>query len=308
MGLSVTLDDVTDDIRSSPDRLLVYGVEGVGKTTFAAGFPSPIFLDLEGSTARLPVKRMDLAGEPYSIVREAIDILISEKHAYKTMVLDTADALETKVQQDVMLRGGWKSMSDAAYGKAYDMAAEVWRSHILVALDMLRTRRGMDIVILAHSKIAKFNNPDGPDYDTYEPKLYKSVTPLIKEWVEAILFAAFEQTVVGATRDGDKGKVRATGGRVLHTHHSGAFVAKNRWGLPPMLPLDARAYLKERAAFREKNPAILYLTAQGLIDGLVEAGKMTAEEADKARDAIHAVRWDASKLNVVIERLNERLK
>jgi hypothetical protein len=305
--LTVSLADVTDEVVPSPDRLLVYGVEGVGKTTFAAGFPLPIFLDMEGSTARIPVKRLDLAHDMYPIVSEALAALLNEKHPYKTVVLDTADALEAKIQKHVMDENRWKSMTDAGYGKAYDKAAEIWKGEVLPALDALRMRRGMDVVVLAHSKVVRFSAPDQPDYDRYEPKLYKSVTPLLKEWAEAVLFAAFEQTVIGANQGiTDKGKAVTTGRRVAYTQRAGAYDAKNRWGLPPAIPLEAKVYLAERDAYQEKNPTVLYMTGMRLLGQLVESQAMTTEEAGVAETFLGGIRWEAPKLKVAVDKLREK--
>ena len=39
-------------------KVVIYGPEGIGKSTLAARFPQPLFIDTEGSTKELDVARL----------------------------------------------------------------------------------------------------------------------------------------------------------------------------------------------------------------------------------------------------------
>ena len=66
-----------------PLRVIVYGQEGVGKSTFAACAPSPIFLCAESGTNHLDIARFP-APEQWSDVFDAVDLLTRQEHDYKT--------------------------------------------------------------------------------------------------------------------------------------------------------------------------------------------------------------------------------
>lgn len=228
----------------APLRVLLYGVEGIGKTTFAAGAPAPIFLGNESGFGTLSVARFPEPGT-WSEVGEAVRALTTEEHEYKTLVLDTLDWLEPLCWAEVCRRGGHTSIEDPGYGKGYVAALEHWRV-LLSQLEELRRAKAMHVVMLAHAKLGTFANPEGDDYNRYSLKLNDKAAGLFKEWSDAVLFANY-QTGVKAAKGGF-GKGKGTGGeaRVVYTARRAAFDAKNRQGLPATLPLEWDAF--QRAA------------------------------------------------------------
>lgn len=215
-------------------KLVVYGPEGVGKSTLASQMPSPVFVDTEGSTAQLDVARVE--------VREWTTLLgaVSEIHRmpeFGTLVLDTADWAERLAVTSVLQNGSKKSIEDFGYGKGWVMVAEeFWR--LLTALDGV-VRGGKHVVLLAHSKVVRFAAPDlAGEHDRFELKMSKQTTPLCKEWADAILFLNFKSKVVEVD-----GKKKGFGGkeRVIQSTHAAAWDAKNRHGLPDEIPCDIRA-------------------------------------------------------------------
>jgi hypothetical protein len=220
-----------------PQKVVIYGPEGVGKTTLAGQTPEPVFLDTEGGTHHLDVARFDSAST-WEEITAAIAQLAKEDHSFRTVVIDTADWLEKRLAEHLCRKAGKESIEDFGYGKGWVLLAEEF-ARFLGSLDALLAR-GMHVVFLAHSTVRKFEAPDqAGSYDRFELKLSKQVAPLLKEWADAILFATF----VTRTVEKDSGKLRAVGGkeRVIFANHAAAFDAKNRHGLPDKLAFTIEA-------------------------------------------------------------------
>jgi GTPase SAR1 family protein len=220
-----------------PQKAVIYGPEGIGKTTLASQFPSPVFLDTEGGTHHLEIARLPLP-RTWEDITAAIQALATEAHEFKTLVIDTIDWLEKLLIEDLCRRNNKASIEDYGYGKGYVVLAEE-TTKFLASLNPLLAR-GMHVVLLAHCRIAKFEQPDAAGaYDRYELKLTKQVGPLIKEWCDMLLFANYFTRVA----EGESGKKRGVGGRerVLYTSHMAAWDAKNRHGFEEKLPFTFEA-------------------------------------------------------------------
>lgn len=236
----VSLSTVRQSLPDVPLRVLVHGMEGVGKTTFAAGAPAPIFLCPEdgiprmlGQVAHFPTPATAWTWED---VIDAVRALIDEEHQYGTLVLDTLDWLEPLLFAHVCAANKWASIEEPGYGKGYTAAIDGWRV-LIGELERLRAARGMHLVLLAHSSIRPFKNPEGDDYDRYELKVNAKAAGLWKEWCDCVLFARHDDS---AAKDTKTKRVRgvSSGQRVLLTTHHAAYDAKNRYALPERLLLD----------------------------------------------------------------------
>lgn len=236
---------------AKPLLMLLYGVEGIGKSTFGSNAPEPIFLGAEQGTDVLDVNRFP-AVKTWEEVVDYMNALINEEHQYKTLVIDTLDSLEPLLWEHIKKESGVKSIELACggYGKGYIKSAEIFMD-FRHKLEMCRSK-GMNIIILAHSQVAKFNDPiTNIEYDTYKLKLHKRVIPIFVEWVDCLLFTNFEVY----TKKNDDGKNRAygNGSRVIYTEKRPSFEAKNRFSLPFQISLDYQDFAKEIASFYTEN-------------------------------------------------------
>ncbi len=289
---------------SKPLRGLVYGVEGVGKTTFAAGAPNPIFLGNEDGLGRLGCARFDTVRK-WQDVKSNVRLLLNEEHEYQTLVVDTIDHLESLVWAYTCAAGGKSSIEDFGYAKGYVAAMEEWR---LFARDLEALRdKGMASIILAHCKVAKTKNPDGIDYDRYEIPLYRSNnvdTPgFFKQWADYVLFATFK-TFVTSDKKGDKPKAFGGEQRIAHTSHGAVWDAKNRLGLPKEISFDYPTF--EREAFgadaAKERAARLRADIASALEVIADADLSSKTDA-WLQKADHSV----AQLSEALNRLQSRL-
>jgi len=229
--------------RHTPPRLLIYGTEGIGKSTIASQAPNPIFVQTEDGLDQIDCASFPLATS-FSDVIKTLTALYSEEHEFQTVVIDSLDWLERLAWDDVCREYGVKSIekADGGYAKGYTHALTQWRE-VLDGLDALRNDRGMAVVLLAHAKVEKFDDPESVAYDRYSPRLHKHASALITEWCDAVLFATrkfrtesedagFNRTRSIAVALGQDG-----GERILRCVGCPSCTAKNRYGLPAELPL-----------------------------------------------------------------------
>ena len=220
-----------------PQKAVIYGPEGVGKSTLAGHLPEPVFLDTEGGTHHLDVVRLDSAST-WDEITAAVTQLAKADHPFRTLVIDTADWLEKRLIEHLCRKSNKESVEDFGYGKGWVILAEEF-ARFLSSLDALLAR-GMHVVFLAHATVRKFEAPDqAGSYDRFELKLSKQVAPLLKEWADVVLFGNYVTKVA----EKDNGKMRGVGGkeRVLFANHAAAYDAKNRHGLPDKLPFAVDA-------------------------------------------------------------------
>lgn len=218
-----------------PPRIFIYAVEGIGKTTFAASAPSPIFIQTEDGLGSLDAARFPMV-ETIDDVRQAIGSLYETEHDFETVVLDSVDWLEQIVAREIEQKHDAKEL---AYGKGALKQAEVWQE-LLGGFNALRNEKGMSVILIGHSQIKRFDSPETEPYDRYSPKLQERSNALVREWADAVLFANY-RTVVKTTEVGFKKEVSrgiTTGERLLYTTEKPAYMAKNRYALPDSLPLS----------------------------------------------------------------------
>jgi hypothetical protein len=278
-----------------PKRVLLYGCEGIGKSTFAAGAPATIFLGAEDGTTQLDVARFP---EPRSWADclQAVEALTSEEHNYKTLAVDTLDWLEPLCWAHVCEQGKKTDIEAFGYGKGYAAALDQWRA-LLAALDRLREARKMDIILLAHSHIRSYRNPEGNDFDRYELKLNQKAAGLCKEWPDAVLFAHYE---TWANTEGNRTRGVSTGARIIHSERRAAFDAKNRYNLPERFPLgwdDFIALIGQPGTVDELTGKVRTLLAD-----------LEEPHATTAASALERAGTDATKLAKLVDWMNAKIE
>ena len=230
--------NITRGKKPGAKKIIVYGPEGIGKSTFASKFPDPVFIDTEDSTKDMDVARFDKPSS-WEMLKSQVRYVIDHPETCRTLVLDTADwaeQIETRALLDKFQKNG---LEDFGYGKGYTYSAE-WFGELLNLLSEV-TERGINVVITAHAWLRKIELPEEMGaYDHWEMKTSKKVAPMIREWADMVLFANYKVNVVNVDNQGaTKGKNKAQGGRrVMYTTHTPFWDAKNRYGLPEELPLD----------------------------------------------------------------------
>jgi hypothetical protein len=218
-----------------PPRICLYGTHGIGKSTIASQFPNPIFISTEDGIDGLDVTSFPKATHINDVV-ESIKTLIKEEHDFRTVVVDTVDWLvEPLVTSDVEATHDAKEL---AFGKGQMLVAESFRE-ILQGLDALRRKRNMNVVLLAHASIVKFESPMTEPYDRYQPKLPNRCNALLQEWVDVLGFAAFKVIIKKSDAGFNKDVARGvtTGERLLHLVENPAYLAKNRYACPDNVEL-----------------------------------------------------------------------
>ncbi len=255
--------NITSGKIQSAQKCCVYGPEGIGKSTFAAQFPDPLFIDTEGSTKHLDVRRFDKPTS-WAMLQEQVKYVVANPSVCRTLIIDTADWAERLCVEAVCAHGGVNGIEGFGYGKGYTYLQEEF-GRLLNALEEV-VQRGVHVLLTAHAATRKLEQPDEiGSYDHWELKLTKKVGEMIKEWADLILFATYKTRVVkGDEKKGEKNKAQG-GLRVMHTTHHPAWDAKNRHGLAEELPLDYKVIqhifddplpkLAERAQQLQKDSA-----------------------------------------------------
>jgi hypothetical protein len=220
-------------------RIGIYDPNGIGKSTLAAKFPCPVFIDCEDGTAHQNVARIQV--NDVDRFYEAFRVLKSEQHTFKTVVLDPIDGSEGFMRQQVLKRHKVTSIEDFGYGRGWTYLREEFSLFLSGCLDAF-IHRGINVVVIGHSTVKRVQPPGLSDaYDRYELKLDPTNSAKLREWCDALLFINWDVR----TTENAQGRVRGVGGsnRVIHTTHSAAHDAKNRVGLPAKIECEFSALL-----------------------------------------------------------------
>lgn len=229
---------ITNGIIEGAQKVVIYGPEGIGKSTFASRFPNPVFIDTEGSTKRLDVNRTPRPSS-WAMLLEQVRYFKANPYLYNTLVIDTADWAEQLCMNEICAKSQKSGIEDFGYGKGYVYLAEDFGRLLNLLEDLIEL--GVNIVFNAHAQIHRFDQPDEMgSYDRWEMKLQKRTAPLMKEWADMILFANYKTHVINVDGQGAiKGKNKVQGGkRVMYTTHHTCWDAKNRHDLKEELPFE----------------------------------------------------------------------
>lgn len=298
----MTLANVVRGKLAKPMRITLFGPEKIGKSSWAADAPSPIFIGAEDGTSELDVNRFP---EPrrWQDILDAVQTLTVDEHTHKTVVLDTVDWAEPLCWRLVAERAGKPSVSDMPYGKGYDAALDEWRL-LLSRLDAVRAKRGMHVILLGHAWIKPFINPTGDDYDRYEMKVHKKASGLIKEWADCVLFANHETfTKKKGDAPGAKSRGVSSGARLIYTQRTAAWDAGNRYGLPETMPLSWSDFAEGVA----RGAPLELAKVLADIDVLLPQVDQTTRDKTTAWLALGNNAKDALKLSQLADKLRGRV-
>nr|WP_296835010.1 ATP-binding protein [uncultured Marvinbryantia sp.] len=223
----------------SAKKITIYGPEGIGKSTFAAQFPDPVFIDTEGSTKEMDVARFKKPTS-WTMLLEQINYVKNNPDICRTLVIDTIDWAEAMCVEHICAKHHKDGLESFGYGMGYVYVKEEF-GRFLNSLEEV-VNAGVNVVLTAHAQIRKFEQPDEMGaYDRWELKLGKKTSsqtaPLVKEWSDALLFANYKTYSVAADDKGKKHKAQG-GTRVMYTNHHPCWDAKNRYGLPDEVPFE----------------------------------------------------------------------
>lgn len=242
---------IESGLEKRPLKVVIYGAEGIGKSTFASQFPEPLFLDTEGGTSSLNIRRVK-CGSSWEYLLGCVNEVIKDPSICKTLVIDTADWAESLCTKYVCEKYRKSNIEEFGFGKGYVYLQDEF-SKLLTALDKL-IELGVNAVVTAHGKPRKFELPEeAGQFDRWEMKLTKQVAPLLKEWCDMLLFCNYKTYVV-TTENNTK---KAQGGkRVVYTSHHACWDAKNRYGLPDELDLDFKGIAHLFSTQSPKKPPV----------------------------------------------------
>jgi hypothetical protein len=251
--MALSLSNIKRGVDIGPPRIIIHATKGIGKTTFGANSPKPIFIQIEDGQGTLDIARFPQA-KSYDDVMESLAALSQEEHDFSTVVVDSLDWLEPLIWQKVCEVNGKKSIEEFGFGKGYIEALPLWRD-FFAALNYLRSEKGMASILIAHTQIKRFDSPDAEPYDRYQLKMHDRASALAQEWADVILFANMK--VFTTKTEGGFGRATtrgiSTGERVVYTEERPSHVAKNRYQLPYELPLAWNAFADALAASIERN-------------------------------------------------------
>lgn len=243
--------NITRGVIAKAQKSVIYGPEGIGKSTLAAEFPDPLFIDTEGSTNNMDVARMDKPTS-WSMLMQQIEF-VKQTMPCKTLVIDTADWAERLCIEFITSSANKTSITQFGYGEGFIKLEEEFGRFLNKLSDL--TELGINVVLTAHAKIVKFEQPDEMGaYDRWELKLGNKTTAktasITKEWGDMVLFCNYKTLSIAADDKGSKFKGQG-GKRVIYTTHHPAWDAKNRFSLPDEMDMSFAGLAH---IFTPKNP------------------------------------------------------
>lgn len=238
--------NITTGKQIMPVKGILYGVEGIGKTTFAARWPKPLFIDVENGSWQLDVSRV-VPGS-YAEFKNIIQQIAEDPQGFQTLVIDSADWLETMMIKHICMEAGINSIEkyEKGYGKGWTKLAEDWAT-LLDHLDRIRFKKRLNVLFISHARIKRYEPADDTGHDRYTLTMAEKSADVLKKWSDLTLFVKYDTFTVE-----EDGKVKVKGGdkRVMYSKFHPCWDAKNRYGLPDKMPFE----FDQIAGIFQRNP------------------------------------------------------
>lgn len=297
---------ITSGVQRVPDLMVIFGVEGVGKTTFASTAPNPLFADLEGGSKRVETKRVT----DFQTIQEFWEFLswfYETDHGYQTLVIDSLSEFERFAFAETCAQDGVANIEQVGggYMKGYVIALKQWEL-LRQAIKRIQTKKQTNVIMIGHADVKTFQDPTtNSAYDRYQLKLDKRSAAFLREWVDFIGFANYLVTTKGNEK---AAKQKAYGGerRVMYTERRPAWDAKNRLGLPLMLDFEIGSAYQTYAAAAHADPETKLKLAHAAIEGMLRDVK-DPELAKRVRETVAKAGTNLTDLTRVQERLGVKL-
>lgn len=267
---------------AEPYFVFIYGVAGVGKSTLANQAPGTVFIDIEGGTSKINAERYPQPQTYKEFLEQMNDV--ANDPAVQTVAIDTIDHLELLLQREVCEEAKVDCIADIPYGGGYEKAKEKW-AKLITSLEKLRKVK--NVILLGHCEVKQFNDPSMPaPYDRYQIKLDKRALALVKDRVDAVLFATYE-TYVNIDKNTKRAKAFGGDKRILLTEYRAHHDGKNRFGLPYQIDLSWDAFTQAAQAGNPESPDVLCSQIDGLLTKLTdeELKKKASEQYESAKQA-----------------------
>lgn len=262
-------------------RCVLYGVAGVGKSTWCSHIPDALFIDTESGTDSMDVGRLQCP-ETWTDLQDELDFIIYRKPC-STVVIDTIDRVESLLIHDIVNNDGKASIEDYGYGKGYVMVQERWQKEFLFKLDKV-IAKGINVVLVCHSISRKIETPEETAFDHWELNLSRKVAPVTRDWADMMLFCNFDMTIVDTSKNSNVEKRKATGSlkRKIHCNQKPQYDAKNRYGLADSYDLSFEPFkaIFEGMVERSQDRSQIDIEAPntGIVD---EDNPITTTSADR---------------------------
>lgn len=236
--MAISLSSLKKTGVARPPRIVLYGVHGIGKSTFASQAPSPVFIPTEEGLDAISATAFPLCTS-FEDMMGAISALADEDHDFATVVMDSADWAEQLIHKKVAADNNVATIDAIGYGRGYKAAVDYWKQ-LLEGFDYLRNAKNMQVILLAHSQVKRFDDPLADPYDRYQLDLHHASASVVSEWCDILMFANQQYSTVKSDVGFNQKVTRAvgTGNRVIYTQERPGWSAKSRWPLPDTLPLD----------------------------------------------------------------------
>lgn len=228
-----------------PAFVTLVGDGGMGKTTLASMFPSPVFIRTEDGTQAI-AHREDVALFPVAKssaeVFEAIETLKTENHPFKTLVIDSISKLSAMFEAETIAADGKaKSLNQAGggYGAGYQIVASAHRK-IREACGDLQLTKNMNIVFIAHADRETVELPDQDSFSRYTIRMNPKFLAPYTDDVDLVAFLKLRTYV--ATKEGEKSRASTDGSRIITCYPTPSHISKNRFGITQDLVFTTDAF------------------------------------------------------------------